>query len=291
MKTLSVLFSAFAALFLSVSIHGQNSQAVKTETAEQIIAEIIKNTGSSIIPNTVDVIKEGDPKTQVKGVITCMFATMDVLKQAVAKNCNLIIAHEPLYYNHLDVTEKLQNDPVYLEKRKYISDHKLVIWRFHDYIHSMKPDGIATGMVAKLGWKNYLVKGETNQFLLPETTLNDLLKNLKQVFPKNAFYVIGNTDMKLTRVSLAEGAPGSATHIRLLEDNNVDVVLAGEAQQWESYEYARDAVDQGRKKAIIFLGHINSEEAGMEYCAQWLKTFLTNMPVNYVECGSSFWSY
>jgi putative NIF3 family GTP cyclohydrolase 1 type 2 len=291
MKTLSVFYSTFAALFLSVSIHGQNSQVVKTETAEQIIAAIIKNTGSNIIPNTVDVIKEGDPETQVKGLITCMFATMDVLKQAVAKNCNLIIVHEPLYYNHLDETEKLQNDPVYLEKRKYISDHKLVIWRFHDYIHSMKPDGIATGMVTKLGWKNYLVKGKTNQFLLPETTLNDLLKNLKQVFPKNAFYVIGNTDMKLTRVSLAEGAPGSATHIRLLEDNNVDVVLAGEAQQWESYEYARDAVDQGRKKAIIFLGHINSEEAGMEYCAQWLKTFLTNMPVNYVESGSSFWSY
>jgi hypothetical protein len=28
----------------------------------------------------------------------------------------------------------------------------------------------------------------------------------------------------------------------------------------------RDAVDQGKNKAIIFLGHINSEEAGMDYC-------------------------
>lgn len=291
MKTLSVVFSIVLTVLLSGSTHGQNSQIAKTETAEQIIADIIKNTESKIIPNTVDVIKEGDPKMQVNGIITCMFATMDVLKQAVAKNCNLIIVHEPLYYNHLDETAKLQNDPVYLEKRKYISDHKLVIWRFHDYIHTMRPDGIETGMVTKLGWKNFLVKGTTNQFLLPETTLQELLKNLKQVFPKNAFYVIGNADMKLTRVRLAAGAPGSATHIRLLEDNNVDVVLAGEAQQWETYEYARDAVDQGRKKAIIFLGHINSEEAGMDYCAQWLKSFLKNMPVNYIESGSSFWSF
>ena len=167
---------------------------VKTHnaTAEQVIAGIIKNTGSHEIPNTVDVIKEGDPQTEVTGIVTCMFATMDVLKQAVEKHCNLIVVHEPLYYNHLDETSMFQNDPVYLEKKKFITDNKLVIWRFHDYIHSMKPDGIETGMVNKLGWKNYEVKGSTNQFVIPETTLQELLKSLKQVFPKNAFYVIGN---------------------------------------------------------------------------------------------------
>jgi putative NIF3 family GTP cyclohydrolase 1 type 2 len=216
---------------------------------------------------------------------------MDVLKQAVAKNCNLLVVHEPLYYNHLDDTRQLQNDPVFLEKRKFITDHKLVIWRFHDYIHSMRPDGIETGMVEKLGWKNYTVKGSTNQFVLPETTLKDLLKNLKQVFPKNAFYVIGNPDMKLSNVRLAAGAPGSSAHIRLLEDKNVDVILAGESPQWETYEYMRDAVAQGRQKAIIFLGHINSEEAGMNYCSAWLKGFTKDVPVYFIEAGPSFWSF
>lgn len=272
----------------SVVLRGQN---VNKFTAEQVIATIIKNTGSSTIPNTVDVIKEGDPKTPVEGIITCMFATMDVLKQAIAKNCNLIVVHEPLYYNHLDDTKALQNDQVFLEKQRFITDHKLVIWRFHDYIHSMKPDGIETGMITKLGWKDYLVKGTSNQFVFPETTLKELLKSLKQVFPKNAFYVVGNPDMKLTNVRLAAGAPGSARHISLLENKNVDVVIGGEAQQWETYEYMRDAVEQGRNKAVIFLGHINSEEAGMDFCATWLKSFIKDVPVYFVEGGPSFWSY
>jgi putative NIF3 family GTP cyclohydrolase 1 type 2 len=220
-----------------------------------------------------------------------MFATMDVLKQAVIKNCNLLVVHEPLYYNHLDDRKTLQYDPVYLEKKQFITDHKLVIWRFHDYIHSMKPDGIETGMITKLGWKEYTVNGTTNQFVLPETTLKELLKNLKKVFPKNAFYVVGNPDMKLKNVSFAAGAPGSSRHISLLEDKNVDVVIGGEAQQWETYEYMRDAVDQGKNKAIIFLGHINSEEAGMDYCSSWLKGFIKDIPVYFVECGPSFWSY
>jgi putative NIF3 family GTP cyclohydrolase 1 type 2 len=270
---------------------GQNQAKERILTADQTIVEIIKMTGAATIPNTVDVIKEGDPSTTVTGIATCMFATMDVLKQAVGKGCNLIVTHEPVYYNHLDETDQFQNDPVFLEKKKYINDHKLVIWRFHDYIHSIQPDGILSGMVIKLGWAKYTVNNELDSFVLPETTLTGLLENLKKTFPENAFYVVGNPEMKLSKVRLAVGAPGSNKHIRLLEDTNVDVVLAGEAQQWETYEYARDAVQQGRSKAVIFLGHINSEEAGMDYCADWLKTFIKDVPISFIECGPSYWSF
>ncbi len=291
MKRIITLCFLIATTAFSLVVLAQNRGNENRATAGNLIDEIIKNTGSPKIQNTVDVIKEGDPETQVTGIISCMFATTDILKQAVAKNCNLIIVHEPLYYNHLDETKHFQNNAVFLEKKKFIDDHKLVIWRFHDYIHSMKPDGIESGMVEKLGWKDYVVKGSMNQFILPRTTLKEILINLKQVFPKNAFYVIGNPNMEVSNVRFAAGAPGSATHIRLLEDKNTDVVIAGEAQQWETYEYARDAVDQGRNKAIIFLGHIPSEEAGMDYCASWLKTFIKDIPVYFVESGSSYWSF
>jgi hypothetical protein len=76
-----------------------------------------------------------------------------------------------------------------------------------------------------------------------------------------------------------------------LEDKNVDVILAGESPQWETYEYMRDAVAEGRPKAIIFLGHINSEEAGMKFCSSWLKGFIKDLPVYFIECGPSFWSF
>ena len=75
---------------------GQNSATNTVISSGQLIQTIIKNTGSAIVVNTVDVIKEGNPETPVKGIVTCMFATMEVLKKAVEKNCNLIIVHEPL---------------------------------------------------------------------------------------------------------------------------------------------------------------------------------------------------
>lgn len=291
MKSISSLITFILLVFCSASLSGQTAVNGKSNTAAQVIETIIKNTGGVQISNTVDVIKEGNPETEIKGVITCMFATMDVLKQAVARNCNLIIVHEPLYYNHLDATGQFKNDSVFLQKKKFINDNNLVIWRFHDYIHSMKPDGIEAGMVLKLGWQKFLVNGTTNQFVFPETTLEELCKNLKLIFPKNAFYVVGKPFMKLTNVKLAVGAPGSGMHVRLLEDKNTDVVVAGEAQQWETYEYVRDAVDQGRNKAIIFLGHISSEEAGMEYCAGWLRSFVKDIPVFFIESGPAYWTY
>ena len=291
MKLLKSSIALVLLISCSFALAGQTPAGKSHKTAGEIIQLIIDKTGAAKIPNTVDIIKEGDPQTEVTGIVTTMFATMKVMKEAVSKACNLIVVHEPLYYNHLDQTKDFQNDPVFMEKQKFIRDNHLVIWRFHDYIHSMKPDGIAAGMVEKLGWAKYTVHGSTNEFAIPETTLKEVLAYLRTVFGQNAFYVVGDPDLKIKSVVLAEGAPGSMTHIKILEDKNTDLLLAGESQQWETYEYMRDAVDQGRKKAVIFLGHINSEQAGMNYCATWLRTFIKELPVNYVECGASFWSY
>jgi len=288
MKTMKVISFCISFLIFSISMAGQNNASY---SAGKIIESIIRQTASGTIPNTVDVIKVGDPKTPVTGIVTTMFATMDVLRKAVEMNCNLIIAHEPLFYNHLDETKQFENDPVFLEKKKFIDDNKLVIWRFHDYIHRLKPDAIDFGMAKKLGWEKYNPDKEFNRFLIPETTLRELLVELKRIFPKSTFNVVGDPDMKLSKVAFSAGAPGSSQHIRLLEDPTVDIVLAGEVPQWETYEYVRDAVSQNRKKAIIFLGHVTSEEPGMEYCAEWLKGFIKDLPVNFVASGPSYWTY
>ncbi len=288
MKTVRSILISLTGLIYCISMTGQKAT---DNSAEKIIELIIKQTASAPVPKTVDVIKAGDPQAHVTGIVTTMFATMDVLKKAVAMNCNLIIAHEPLFYNHLDETKQFANDPVFLEKKKLIDDNKLVIWRFHDYIHRIKPDAIDHGMAIKLGWEKYSPDKEYTSFIIPETSLRKLLVKLKRIFPESAFNVVGNPDMRLSKVAFSAGAPGSSQHIMLLEDQSVDVVLAGEVPQWETYEYVRDAVSQNRKKAIVFLGHITSEEPGMEYCAEWLKGFLKDIPVNFVASGPSYWTY
>jgi len=76
----------------------------------------------------------------------------------------------------------------------------------------------------------------------------------------------------------------------LLTNESTELLVAGEASEWETYEYVLDASMMGMKKAAIFTGHIASEEAGMKYCAKWMKTFIEDIPIIYIENGSSFWS-
>jgi putative NIF3 family GTP cyclohydrolase 1 type 2 len=287
MKFIKTASPILIAIFLSSPVSGQGGN----KSASQIIETIIRETKGTAVPNTVDVIKAGDPLAQVTGIVTTMFATMDVLKKAVAMKCNLIIVHEPLFYNHRDETTQFQKSEVFLAKKKYIEENKLIVWRFHDYIHQIRPDAINYGMTIRLGWEKYVTGDNSDRYTVPQTTLEELLKNLKKIFPGNSFNVIGDPKMKLSKVAFSAGAPGSSAHYKCIDDPGVDVLLAGEVPQWETYEYVRDAVSQGRRKAVIFLGHITSEEPGMEYCATWLKGFIKDIPVNFVAAGPSYWTY
>lgn len=258
------------------------------KTPADVVALIKKQVTCPWADKTVDTFKAGNPETPLKGIATCMFADMEVLKKAVAENCNFIITHEPVFYNHLDNTETFQNDPVYLEKMDYIKKHKLVIFRFHDHIHATEPDGISTGMIDKMGLKKYAVNGSLTFFKIPKKTLAGFAEELKNKLGLETVRIIGRPDMTFTKTAFMAGAPGGQRHIEMLRNPNVEVLIAGEAPEWETYLYANDAVTQGKNKAVIFLGHIKSEEAGMKYASDWLKTFVKGVSIHFIEDEPNF---
>ena len=157
------------------------AQPPSNQSAKQIVSQIKKNITCNWAEKTVDTFKAGNPDSEVTGIISCMFADMNVLKKAVELKCNLIITHEPVFYNHFDDTENLQNNLVFLEKQKFIHENKLVVFRFHDHIHRTQPDGITEGMTSKLNLKKYAVHNSLTYFKIPEKKLSDYVQELKQL--------------------------------------------------------------------------------------------------------------
>ena len=278
----------FIAHVFSVSLFGQPGTQ-KATTAIKIIDMIKGKVTCPWSDTTVDTFKSGNPEDAVTGIAVCMFADMKALRQAVADRCNLLIVHEPTFYSHLDDTKSLTNDPVFQDKLKYINDHHLIIWRFHDHIHRTNPDGIYVGVIEKLGWQNNMENNSLTRFKFDKVTLSDFILRLKNLFPGSSFRVIGSPDMIVSHAALSLGAPGSSAHLKLLQEPGLDLLVAGESPEWETYQYVYDAQLQGKNKAVIFLGHTNSEEAGMEYCTRWLKGFLPQgIPIHYLKNGSCF---
>ena len=66
-------------------------------------------------------------------------------------------------------------------------------------------------------------------------------------------------------------------------------VIMGGQREWEGLAYAHDVVSAGRGKGVIALGHAVSEEPGMKVCADWLKTVVSEVPVELIPAGEPFW--
>jgi putative NIF3 family GTP cyclohydrolase 1 type 2 len=279
---------ALSILVANVAAAGAQEHRI---TARELVAEIQKQVGVKWKKDTVDTFKAGNPDTPVAGVAVTMMATMDVLQRAAAKGLNLVITHEPTFYAHMDTPEGVpENDPVWAEKRAFIEKHGMVIWRFHDHWHMRKPDGIEAGNVHALGWEKFQRPDNQYLFVIPETTLKELANAVAAKLGSSVVRVVGDPQMKVTKVGFSPGAAGSPREIHALEQDDVQVLMVGETREWETVEYAADAVSEGRQKALIVIGHIPSEQPGMEECARWLKGSVRDVPIEFVPAKQPFWT-
>lgn len=284
---------AILGLLLAAFVPAQGVAQQKFVTAREVIERIQAHVGVPWQSDTVDTFKAGNPDTPITGIAVTMMATLDVLKRAAAAGNNLVITHEPTFFSHLDKSDELaqgESDPVLAEKRAFIEKHGLVIWRFHDHWHARTPDGIQAGMVHTLGWEKFQDPANQHLFTVPRITIEALAAELKARLGIRVMRVVGAPDMQVTRVAMSPGAAGFERETRALEMPDVEVLVVGETREWETVEYVADAVTEGKHKALIILGHIPSEQAGMEECTRWLKGFVTEVPVSFVPVSEPFWA-
>jgi len=255
-------------------------------TAQEIVTRIQQQPASQKInwrTETVDTFKAGDPATPIDGIATTGMATFSVLKQAAKANRNFVISHEPTFYNHLDQTAALAQDSTYEAKQRFIKDNRLVVWRFHDHAHALRPDPLVVGSARALGWTAYASPTEPRIYAVPATTLGALAADIARRLKGRAIRVAGDPAMKVARVALGPGygVPALTT--------SVDVVVGGEASEsGGNSEYLADAVAGGQPKGVILLGHMLSEDFGMFEVAEWLRGFLTNLPIDWISAGEPF---
>jgi putative NIF3 family GTP cyclohydrolase 1 type 2 len=262
-------FALAALILLPLSQTAAQGQPAMQPTAAQVIARIQQEIPQKPPADPVDTIKAGDPATIVTGIVTCFTDSMDVLRQVVALHANLVISHEPTFYNHRDENTLFINDPVYKEKLAYMQDHHLVVWRFHDQWHLRRPEPMTEAFTAAVGWQKYEHPDDPLFFTLPPTTVNELAQELQHKLHARIVRVIGDPNLRVTGVAYRPGASGEAAQ--------------------EAVMYTQDAQQQHRPKALILVGHSTSETDGMQTAATWLRTLFPGLPIQYVNSAEPYW--
>lgn len=244
------------------------------------IVEALKSVASVDAEKTCDTYKAGDPRREVKRIAVCMMADVELLRRIIEWGADLLVVHEPLYYNHMDHHSE---ETVESEKRALIEGSGMVVFRYHDYPHRAAEDMIHSGMLeamrleGKATHELYRMKVELDAPTTPE----ELARKLKELLRMRFVRVAGAWDQPCTKISCVCGAGGGM--LELLKSDDTEILIGGENREWDLCEYARDAAALGHRKSVIMLGHIASEREGMRYISQWIEKSFPETEVRYFE--------
>lgn len=179
-------------------------------------------------------------------------------------------------------------DPVFAGKNAFIDKNKLVIFRLSDHWILRKPDPRAVGLAAAMGWTKYRSNEDGLHYDIPAISLDALASQLKKTLgTRGGIRVIGDPTTRVQKIGMLPGYTQIQASVAMLP--SVDLIIAGEVQEWESATYAQDVVFAGVKKGFISIGRIVNEQPGMQVCADWLKTFVPEVPVKFISAGDPYW--
>ncbi len=257
-------------------------------TIKDVIDLIIKNIPGAPFSQTVDTIKSGNPNQPVKSIVTTMFSTVEVIEKAAQLDANFIIAHEPTFYNHLDETNWLDKDESFHYKENLLKKNNMVVWRCHDYIHAHQPDGVIMGVLEALGWEKYYDAQKPYVVKIDPTSLQNIIQLSKNKLEIEHIKYIGDLSNQCSKIIIAPGAPGGRRQIEGLQRERPDLLICGELNEWETSEYVRDLRAMGSKTCLIVLGHIVSEEPGLQWMMKWLQPQLPGIKITHIPSKDAF---
>ena len=254
-------------------------------TAGEVVDRIKKNLGIPWQSTTFrDTYKIGGPDVQVNGIVTTFGANLSVMQRGLKEGLNMVITHEPTFWSDADIIDLVKDDPLYKYKLDYAAKNNIVVWRCHDHAHSHHPDLIWLGWNQGLGWENYENGGSDRGWTLPRTTLKELALYLDKTLPAGTKSIrcIGDPNLPVTRVVSGRNLTSMAA--------DADAIISSDSREYDCFEYARDSVRMGIKRGYIYITHEASEDVGMQAFANWMRPFVTEVPVKYIPTTDEFWS-
>jgi len=281
-------------------------------SAQQVVDRIQQQIGPAWQNRSVDIFHSGDKGDAVTGIVTTFAPSLEVLRHGVEAKRNLIISREAPFWARGAAAgagrgrgggggggtaqEAMDKDPTWRFKHDYIASNNLIVFRLFDNWNARKQDGQLLGLARALGWeKNYKPSGGepwakgNGFFAVPPATLKETAQTIKKTLKMKSIRIIGDPNTKVSKAALSHGMYTVAELGKQLAEPGVDLVVIGEPIEWEASPYFADLVSSGQKKGLIVLGNEVSEEPGCGEMANWLKTFINEVPVEWFPTGEPAW--
>lgn len=241
------------------------------------ITNFLENKFSPMLASQFDMgkigLQFGSKNKEINKIMIALDATMDVVDEAIAKNCDLLITHHPfLFYPLLSV----DYDSVLGRKLIKVFKTKLNLYSMHTNF-DVASEGMNDILAKILKLTDIKIEKEVvdnNCFLRIGKTASTSLKNyvahVAKTLNEGVIRYIGNDDKIIEKVGIVGGAGGSELMNAIKA--NCDCLVTGEVK----HNQAIDAIENGI--AVIEVSHY-VESFFKEYLQQILKEAFPNCEI------------
>ena len=166
--------------------------------AKELIEEI--NVGGYAGAGTCDTVKAGNPEKEIHKVGVTMFATVDTVRTAKEWGADMLIVHEPTYYDHMDV---MIDTPVVNAKKALIKGNIDVTEKFMSILNNKTGAWLLT-------YQDILDHAEELKVSAGKTTFTILYRTKDAVYPSQDMSISFTLNNKVPEIKCSL-KPGETT--------------------------------------------------------------------------------
>ena len=234
--------------------------------------------------HTVDTVKIGDPTRPVQKAGVCWFASIETVRAAIDAGCDLLVCHEPTFWQHEAPEDRWRDRPPGIAKRQLLEDTGLVILRAHDTWDQWPGVGIRDAWARCLGLeKTVYTSTEHNYHAMYEIEQQPLREFAGHVAARvktlreDSVRVMGDPDRLVCRPAIGVGCMGPGKDV-VEAGADVLVVCYDGASYWAVRERLHEM-----GAALIVVEHGTSEVPGMKNLCDHLAQQFPDVPFQFLD--------
>ncbi len=245
------------------------------------INEHLNSLFPDIRENTVDRVIYGDPEAEVEGVAVAWMPYTATLEQAKAAGANVLVTHEPTFYNHWDLDDE---DAAGMEetaiKMQWLDDAGMTVIRCHDVWDAIPEIGIPFAWGTFLGLEEIQHQERYyNIYRVPEQTAEAFAQQVAgrvRALGQESVGFYGDASRRIQSVGVGTGA--NSQPFKLYElGADLAVSVDDTVRCWVAGEWCEDT---GRP--VVVVNHCVSEEPGIVNLSDYLKQTYPDLTVTHI---------
>mgnify|MGYP005837765929 CR=1 FL=1 len=260
-----ILGSTVMVALASESWSQEAAQAPRQPTTLDIRKYLLDHSPGVNPNDTVDTVKIGDPTKPVRKAGVSWYPSIETIKAAHEAGCDLLICHEPTFWEHAAPENSYRNKAPGAAKREYLEKTGMVILRAHDTWDRWPRDGIRDSWARFLDLGKPVYEKPDDPFraiyAIKPQTLRDFARTLaRKVRPlgDDSVQVMGDPDRIVRRPAIGVGCI-SPDEDAVKAGADVVIVCFDGASYWQARERLHEM-----GAAVITMEHGTTEMPGIE---------------------------